>query len=109
MPVEVQLRRYMLNPSSQVTELRIEQTIGIEGAWVEALAGGQGVVQLLALHVGEQVLALQQRVPGQFIQVVRDFEIERTHEDAAPGHEQKTVQRQQATGGRLPALRRVRQ
>ncbi|MCY1427060.1 hypothetical protein D9M71_428900 [compost metagenome] len=58
MPVEVQLWRYMLHPACQVTELGIEQAVGIEGTRVEALAGGQGVVQLLALHVGKQVLAL---------------------------------------------------
>ncbi|MNT95613.1 hypothetical protein D3C72_2375230 [compost metagenome] len=58
------------------------------------MAGDQGVVQLFAAHVREQVLALQQRMAGELVQVVRNFKVQHPHEDAAPGHEEKAVQRQ---------------
>jgi hypothetical protein len=68
-------------------ELGIEQAIGVEAAFLEGLAGDQGVVQLLAAHVREQVLALHHRVAGEFVQVAGHLEVQHPHEDAAPGHE----------------------
>lgn len=107
--VQAQLGRDLADLPAERIELPIEQPIGIEAALLERLAGNQRVIELLATHVREQVLALQQGMAGELVQVARDLEVQHPHEDAAPGHEQEAVQRQQAAGGRAPALRRVRQ
>lgn len=107
--VQPQLWRDGTNAPADRVELAVEQAVGVEAAFFEGLAGDQRVVQLFAAHVREQVLALQHGMAGKFVQVAGHLEIQHPHEDAAPGHEQKAVQRQQAAGRGAPALRRVQQ
>jgi hypothetical protein len=62
--VQAKVRRDRANAPAYRVELGVEQAIGIETALFERLAGDQGIVQLLAAHVREQVLALQHGVAG---------------------------------------------
>ena len=98
-----------LQRTAEVAVLGIEQAIGVDAANVEGHADGEGVRQLFALKVRKQMLTLHQRVFGQVVQVSGHLVVHDAHEDRAPDHEQRTVERQQAAAGGTPAVRRVRQ
>ncbi|MNN66848.1 hypothetical protein D3C81_1824450 [compost metagenome] len=99
----------LLKRSTEVNAVGVEQAIGVDAANVEGHAGGEGVFQLFAAKVRKQVLTLHQRVFGEVVEVAGDLVIHDPHEDPAPGHEQRTVERQQSAAGGAPAVRRVRQ
>ncbi|MNY10223.1 hypothetical protein D3C86_1431840 [compost metagenome] len=99
----------MAQRAAEVAMVFIEQAIGVEARNVEAHADGEGVHQLFAGKTREQVLALHQRVLGQVVQVSGHLVVHDPHENPAPEHEQRTVERQQPAAGRAPAFRGVRQ
>ena len=75
----------------------------IELGEIEAVLEAQpGVTQAV-------VLALHQRMAREVAEVTGHLVIQHPHEDAAPGHEQRTVQRQQTAAGGAPAFRGVQQ
>ncbi|MNR31092.1 hypothetical protein D3C85_1485840 [compost metagenome] len=107
--VQRQAMGNVVQRTAQVAALLIEQAIGVDAADVEGHADGEGVQQLFALEAREQMLALHQRVLGQVVQVRGHLVVHDPHQNAAPDHEQRAVEREQTTAGRAPALRRVRQ